>query len=72
VEILSGAGGGLVAVFQHLFQVALVDGGGACRWRRFLHFFARVSGRVMVAAQTVENPLNLTKSKRSRIGFKAG
>ena len=25
MEILSGAGGGLVAVFQHLFSVALVD-----------------------------------------------
>ena len=26
MEVLLGAGGGLVAVFQHLFPVALVDG----------------------------------------------
>jgi hypothetical protein len=34
--------------------------------------FTWVSGRVMATVKTGENLLNLTKSKRSRIGFKAG
>jgi hypothetical protein len=45
--------------------VGLADGGSAF----FLLCFA---GGVMMAAKIAENPLNLTKSKRSRIGFKAG
>ena len=73
MEILSGPGGGLVVVFQYLLQVALVDGvarlagGGSLAF-----FFLRVLGRVSAAVKTGENLLNLTKSKRSRIGFKAG
>ena len=66
MEILSGAGGGVLALFHHLFSVALVN------------FGANLAGGgtpppfFMAPTKSGENPLNLTKSKRSRIGFKAG
>jgi len=63
---LHRSGDGVVVAFQHLFQVALVDGG------RFNHFFARGPSRVMAAAKTAGKPFDLTKSKRSMIGIKAG
>ena len=65
MEILSGIGGGVLALFHYLFSVAVVVlGGGSVRWRQLRRFFRG-------AAKSGENPLNLTKSKRSRIGFKA-
>ena len=66
MEILFGIGGGVLALFHYLFSVAVVvwaadlSGGGSSAV-----FFRG-------AAKLGETPLNLTKSKRSRIGFKAG
>ena len=73
MEILFRAGGGALAVLQHVFPFALVDVaaglvGGGCP----ATFLRRLYCGVTVATQTFENRLNLTKSKRSRIGFKAG
>ena len=65
MEILFGVGGGVLALFHYLFSVAVVV------------FVADLSGSgssaafFLGAAKSGENPLNLTKSKRSRIGFKA-
>ena len=58
MEILSGVGGGVLALFYDLFSVALVV------LRRFRRSFCDTnkSGR---------KSLNLTKSKRSSIDFKA-
>ena len=73
MEVLFRAGGGALAVLQHVFPFALVGvaagfvGGGSPAT-----FLQRLYCGVMADAQTGENPLNLTKSKRSRIGFKAG
>ena len=74
MDVLFCAGGGALAVLQHVFPVALVGvaaglaGGGSPA----PVFLCGLYCGVTVAAQTVENPLNLTKVKRSRIGFKAG
>ncbi|MHC1761712.1 MAG: hypothetical protein AB9917_19795 [Negativicutes bacterium] len=66
MEILFGIGGGVLALIHNLFSVTVVNlrtdlAGGATP----LLFF-------MAPPKSGENPLNLTKSKRSRIGFKAG
>ena len=65
MEILSGIGGGVLALFHYLFSVAVVV------------FVADLSGSGSSAdffeesQKSGENPINLTKPKRPRIGFKA-
>ena len=64
MEILFGIGGGVLALFHYLFSVAVVGWAADLSGGAAPPFFCG-------AAKSGENPLNLTKSKRSRIGFKA-
>ena len=49
--------------------MAEMAGGGSAAFSRH---FAGVDNRTILSMKTGKNPLNLTKSKRSRIGFKVG
>ena len=73
MDVLFCAGGGALAVLQHVFPIALVGlAAGLAGSGGLATFLRRLYCGVMADAQTGENPLNLTKSKRSRVGFKAG
>ena len=65
MEILFGIGGGVLAVFQYLFQVAVVV------WAADLSGGGSSAAFFVAPPKSCKNQLNLTKSKRSRIGFKA-